>query len=587
MRTVSILFIALLLSCSFTTFSQGISQQLGADIDGEAANDWSGQSVSMNAAGDRLAIGAPLNGIGIAGHVRIYDWDGAAWMQLGTDIEGDSLDQSGHSVSMNSEGDRLAIGGIGGAGRTRIFDWNGSDWIQLGADIDGEAAGDQSGYSVSMNAEGDRLAIGARFNDEGGNGSGHVRIYDWDGTAWTQVGTDIDGESGADRCGHSVSMNAIGDRLAIGEPGGGIGAPGRTRIFDWNGTAWIQLGAGIDGDESNEDSGWSVSMNVTGDRLAIGTPQGIGNDIGYVRIYDWNGTAWIQVGTDINGTSNSRSGHSVSMNAAGDRLAIGSPNASLGYIGHVRIYDWDGTAWAQYGADIDGEATYDYSGHSVSMNAAGDILAIGAWGNSNEAGHVRIYGECGNTDGGPCHVPGCINVNADNFDPTATVDDGSCIIGGCAYADAANYDMDATYDDGSCNFQCPGCTDPTAFNYNANANTDDGSCIAVVTGCTDATATNYNALANTDDGSCIATIFGCTDGAAFNFDPAANTDNGGCVAVQAGCTNPTANNYAQYANTDDGSCDFTAPCIGDFDQNGSVNGSDLLAFLGVFGTDCP
>ena len=394
MKKVSILF-ALLLSCSLTTFSQGISQQLGADIDGEAANDWSGQSVSMNAAGDRLAIGAPLNGIGIAGHVRIYDWDGTAWMQLGNDIEGDSLDQSGHSVSMNSAGDRLAIGGIGGAGRTRIFEWNGTAWIQLGADIDGEAADDRSGYSVSMNDAGDRLAIGARFNDGGGLNGGHVRIYDWDGTAWIQVGTDIDAEASGDRCGHSVSMNATGDRLAIGAPG--AAGKGRTRIFEWNGTAWIQLGAGIDGDEYNEDSGWSVSMNATGDRLAIGTPQGIGNDIGYVRIYDWDGTTWIQVGTDINGAGWSRSGHSVSMNAAGDRLAIGAPNASLGYIGHVRIYDWNGTAWAQYGADIDGEATYDYSGHSVSMNAAGDILAIGAWGNSNEAGHTRIYGECGNT----------------------------------------------------------------------------------------------------------------------------------------------------------------------------------------------
>ncbi|MDG1720374.1 MAG: hypothetical protein P8I31_03880, partial [Bacteroidia bacterium] len=150
MKKVSIL-LALLLSCSLTTFSQSISQQLGADIDGEAANEWSGQSVSMNAAGDRLAIGAPLHGIGIAGHVRIYDWNGTAWMQVGNDIEGDSLDQSGHSVSMNSAGDRLAIGGIGGAGRTRIFEWNGTAWIQLGADIDGEAANDDSGYSVSMN----------------------------------------------------------------------------------------------------------------------------------------------------------------------------------------------------------------------------------------------------------------------------------------------------------------------------------------------------------------------------------------------------------------------------------------------------
>jgi len=32
--------------------------QLGSDIDGEAADDWSGWSVSKNSAGDRVAIGA-------------------------------------------------------------------------------------------------------------------------------------------------------------------------------------------------------------------------------------------------------------------------------------------------------------------------------------------------------------------------------------------------------------------------------------------------------------------------------------------------------------------------------------------------
>ena len=32
--------------------------QLGSDIDGEAASDNSGGSVSMNSAGDRVAIGA-------------------------------------------------------------------------------------------------------------------------------------------------------------------------------------------------------------------------------------------------------------------------------------------------------------------------------------------------------------------------------------------------------------------------------------------------------------------------------------------------------------------------------------------------
>ena len=48
-RTLSLF---LFISFAFT------QTQLGSDIDGEAAGDYFGSSVSMNSAGDRLAIGA-------------------------------------------------------------------------------------------------------------------------------------------------------------------------------------------------------------------------------------------------------------------------------------------------------------------------------------------------------------------------------------------------------------------------------------------------------------------------------------------------------------------------------------------------
>ena len=47
---------------------------------------------------------------------------------------------------------------------------------QLGSDIDGEASGDKSGWSVSMNAAGDRVAIGAFGNDGTASTAGHVRV---------------------------------------------------------------------------------------------------------------------------------------------------------------------------------------------------------------------------------------------------------------------------------------------------------------------------------------------------------------------------------------------------------------------------
>ena len=68
---------------------------------------------------------------------------------------------------------------------------------QLGADIDGESAEDGSG-TVALSSDGNRLAIGAPGNDGNGSESGHARVYQWSGMAWTQLGDDIDGEAAGD-----------------------------------------------------------------------------------------------------------------------------------------------------------------------------------------------------------------------------------------------------------------------------------------------------------------------------------------------------------------------------------------------------
>ena len=51
-------------------------------------------------------------------------------------------------------------------------------------------------------------------------------------------------------------------------------------------------------------------------------------------------------------------------------------------------------AWVQVGADIDGENASDYSGWSVAMNAVGDTVIIGAYGNDgngNMSGQARVF----------------------------------------------------------------------------------------------------------------------------------------------------------------------------------------------------
>jgi hypothetical protein len=385
-------------------------EQVSVDIDGEAAGDQSGRSVSLSADGTVVAIGANNNsGNGSSsGHVRVYQTDGTTWTQVGADIDGEAAnDQSGWSVSLSSDGTVVAIGATSNSGNgsssghVRVYQTDGTTWTQVGADIDGEAADDYSGWSVSLSADGTVVAIGAPYNDGNGDTSGHVRVYQTDGTTWIQVGADIDGEAADNQSGDSVSLSADGTVVAIGAHNNDENGnnSGHVRVYQTDGTTWTQIGADIDGEAEWDRSGCSVSLSSDGTVVAIGarTNSGNGPYSGHVRVYAINGTTWTQVGADIDGeAADDYSGWSVSLSADGTVVAIGAyGNDGNGTgSGHIRVYETDGTTWTQVGPDIDGEAVNDQSGFSVSLSADGTVVAIGAYrndGNGTDSGHVRVF----------------------------------------------------------------------------------------------------------------------------------------------------------------------------------------------------
>ena len=390
------------------TFSARDWFQVGGDIDGEATGDWSGISVSLSSDGSRVAIGASRNdgGGSDSGHVRVYDYDSSTWVQVGGDIDGeDGGDHSGASVSLSSDGSRVAIGasrndgGGSNAGHVRVYDYDSSTWVQVGGDIDGEAGGDQSGISVSLSSDGSRVAIGAFRNVDGGTRAGHVRVYDYDSSTWVQVGGDIDGEAADDKSGISVSLSSDGSRVAIGaefNAGGGSDA-GHVRVYEYDSSTWVQVGGDIDGEAAGDQSGISVSLSSDGSRVAIGAEfnAGGGLDAGHVRVYDYDSSTWVQVGGDIDGeAAGDQSGISVSLSSDGSRVAIGAEfNAGGGLdAGHVRVYDYDflSSTWVQLGNDIDGAVGGGRSG-VVTLASDGSVLAVGATRVYDSSGQVRIW----------------------------------------------------------------------------------------------------------------------------------------------------------------------------------------------------
>ena len=398
-----LLFLALL--STIIMYSQ---TQIGTDIDGEAASDQLGRSVSLSSDGSILAIGATDNdgnGYG-SGHVRIYKNDNGTWTQIGNDIDGEAAgDNSGSSVSLSSDGSILAIGarnndGSGSdSGHVRVYKNMSGVWTQIGADIDGGAAYEWSGKSVSLSSDGNTVAIGA-YGDKFGVDPGHVSVYENISDVWTQIGADIYGEVAYDWSGYSVSLSSDGSMVAIGAPAndGGASGSGHVRVYQNVSGVWTQIGIDIDGEAANDGSGYSVSLSSDGIVLAIGaiSNDGNGDSSGHVRVYQNISGVWTQIGSDIDGEATSDlSGWSVSLSFDGNTVAIGAPsNSGNGDAsGHVRIYKNILGVWTQMGTDIDGEAAIDHSGSSVSLSADGSTVAIGAplEFESASAGYVRVY----------------------------------------------------------------------------------------------------------------------------------------------------------------------------------------------------
>ena len=197
--------------------------------------------------------------------------------QVGADIDGEAAAHaSGYAVSLSNDGSRIAIGSPEATeeiGQTRVYEYSGGAWTQLGADIDGENQRDYSGRSVSLSGDGNRVAIGAPFNDGNGNAAGHTRVFEFSGGVWTQIGADIDGEAAGDESGDAVALSRDGNRVAIGsrfaDGSNGVDS-GHTRVYEYALGAWTQLGADIDGEAAGDSAGGAVSMSSDGSRVAVG-----------------------------------------------------------------------------------------------------------------------------------------------------------------------------------------------------------------------------------------------------------------------------------------------------------------------------
>lgn len=314
-----------------------------------------------------------------------------AQVQIGSDINGETdFDEFGTSVSLSSNGNFLAIGSPyhGGTGYVRIYENQSGTWTQIGSDIDGESSGDQFGISVSLSSDGSFLAVGADANDgASGNNNGSVRVFENQSGTWTQIGADIDGEAEGDGSGFRVALSDDGSIVAITAKAndGNGNLSGHVRVYENQSGTWTQIGQDIDGENAGDEYGESLDISSDGSIIAVGSVRN-GNFAGHVQVFQYNGVdTWTQIGSDIDGASFSeQSGTSLGLSANGSFVAIGAPNLPNFSRGNVRIFENQSGTWTQIGTDIIGD-NFDNLGTSVDISGDGSVVAIGAIGGAGKA----------------------------------------------------------------------------------------------------------------------------------------------------------------------------------------------------------
>lgn len=370
-----------------------------------ALGDTFGTSVAISGNGSTMVCSAPLQesltGTANVGSIYVFTRVNDSWTEqahIFASTPG-ADDQFGERVSISADGNTIAVtcsyddNSIGtNAGSVYVFTRSGSTWTEqaiLKAN-DGVPAG-RFGNSVSLSSDGNILAVGSEWKN---SIAGSVYIFTRSGTTWTQstqlVGSDTVAN---DHFGNAVSISPDGTTLAVAarqDSISGLLNVGSVYIFTRSGSTWTEQAHLVASDgAANDYFGHTVSLTYNGNLVAIGAYQaeisGVFNS-GAVYIFARSGTTWTQqaklYASDYTVGSDDEFGYSVSLNADGTVLAVGAyleDGTSGSQSGATYMFTRSGTTWTQQTKISYSNLDYgDRFGTSVALSQSGTTLAVGA-----------------------------------------------------------------------------------------------------------------------------------------------------------------------------------------------------------------
>jgi hypothetical protein len=378
---------------------------LGSEIEGPSSNSKFGNGIAISDDGSRVVIGAPSDGVGFVaeGSVRPYDF-GTTWSPTDAITGGEFNNSIGEAIALSSDGTKLAIGIPNQtiSGEVKVFNWNGTAWVPYGTDIIGPEqlppVPSDFGKYVDISGDGDTVLIGAPFRIVGSSVPGEAYIYILESNIWIPQATIEIGVDGA-RFGSGVALSADGFVAAIGasmHDGGGT-ERGAVFIYEQDPVMtdiWNHIDT-INGEGDFDRIGDSLALSGDGSCLVIGAPLHNGTpgpDSGKIRIFkrDLSGYTLMTGGAITGENAGVMFGDSVSISGNGTVVSAGAPASVNGY---VISYEWDGSTWGMIGSVLSGATLEDGFGASVALSVDGTRLAVGipTGGGIANLGAAHVY----------------------------------------------------------------------------------------------------------------------------------------------------------------------------------------------------
>lgn len=307
----------------------------------------------------------------------------AQFVTQGGISSGDVATFRGTSSAFSGDGSTVAVTYLFITSTTLIYRYNSSSnqWEKIGT-IYSDQSDDLNGYSMSLNHDGNILALGAPDHDNNGlTDTGSVTVYRYDSAlkSWKLFGNKLASNINAgENYGFSVSLNSSGNVLAVGATGGynqtePIVQTGYTRIYSYNPVTnlWSQLGQTIYGSNAGDFGGYSVSLNSFGNICAVGYHKydsyyqnQSSLDSGIVRVYEYSDSiqSWIQLSNSIEGQFSLDSiGTSLSISSDGLTVATGSIGWQNDPNGAVHVYSLDPIRDFKFASEISVTAVPEFA----------------------------------------------------------------------------------------------------------------------------------------------------------------------------------------------------------------------------------